>query len=352
MNFPKKDKAWEFACPNCKASIFCTQASFFCDKCNLSWPIEYGIPRFSDVEVEWSVFEPEVAEKVTVLAEKTSWQNAIDLFSETLGKYTLEYISDESRADWHVFLPLNSEATVLDIGSGWGNLGLSLSRWCRQLYCCDVNMTNLRLLNARMRDNGVENVYSFQYNPNVFLRLPFTDNSIDVVILNGVLEWMGAVEIDVTPMRIQIEALKEIQRVIKPGGVLYIGIENRYSLSTLRGQRIHGELPFVGLFPRWFSNLVTKLVRGEPHRTYIYSLNGYKKITKSAGFEKTDVYLPYPNYHNPNYFIPLEPAWVRRFWFTELTVNRSKQYQLVKQLGLFWLPFHWLSYSFGIRCVK
>jgi SAM-dependent methyltransferase len=203
-----------------------------------------------------------------------------------------------------------------------------------------------------MRDRGLENITAFQYEPNDFLKLPFQNSSVDVVILNGVLEWMGAADIDATPEKVQEEALIEIRRVLKPGGALYIGIENRYSTSTLRGQRIHGELPFVGLLPRWISNLVTMFVRGEQHRTYIYSLSGYRRLLSRAGFDQTDFYIPYPSYHHPNYLIPIKPEWLKRFWIDQLSVSRSKKFRLVQRLGLSRLPFHWLAYSFGIRCTK
>ena len=325
---------------------------FSCIVCDSTWPIIHGIPRFAETEVQWSVFRHNIAEKLTQLAELNSWQEAVNTFSHTLGSYTLNYIKDESRADWHVILPLDSESTVLDIGSGWGNIALSLSKFCKRVYCCDVNMTNLRLLNVRMRDNGIKNVISFQYEPNSFLRLPFPDSSIDVAVLNGVLEWMGAVDIDASPGRVQLKALKEIRRILKPGSALYIGIENRYSTATLRGKRIHGELPFVGLFPRLLSNFLTKLVRGKQHRTYIYSLGGYRRLLRRAGFEEVDFYLPYPSYHHPNYLIPLKPSWVKQFWLDQLSISRTNKYRLFQRFGLSRLPFHWLAYSFGIRCVK
>jgi SAM-dependent methyltransferase len=213
-------------------------------------------------------------------------------------------------------------------------------------------MTNLRLLQTRMRDRAINNVTTFQYEPNDFLRLPFPNTSVDIVILNGVLEWMGAADIDATPDRVQVEALKEIRRVLKPGGVLYIGIENRYSISTLLGQKIHGELPFVGLLPRRLSNFITKRLRGEQHRTYIYSIRGYRQLLKHAGFHQNDFYLPYPSYHHANYLIPLEPKWVKRFWLDQLSLSRSRKYKLFQELGLSRLPFHWLAYSYSIRCTK
>ena len=342
----------EYVCPKCRSALSETKHDYSCVVCNSIWPIAHGIPQFAKSEIKWSVFDDDVAETVTELAEQTTWQEAIDAYAYTLGVYTRRYIKDESRADWHIVLPLGSESTVLDIGSGWGNIAISLSRYCRHVYCCDVSMRNLRLLISRMRDRGLDNISAFQYEPNDFLRLPFTDSSIDVALLNGVLEWMGAVEIDASPGRVQEEALKEIRRVLKPGGALYIGIENRYSVSTLCGQRIHGELPFVGLLPRVFSNLITKLVRGTPHRTYIYSFGGYRKLLRCAGFEQINFYLPYPSYHYPNYLIPLDPPWVKRYWVDQLSLSRSKKYQFFKRFGLSRLPFHWLAYSYGIRCTK
>jgi len=341
-----------YVCPYCRHELTDFSFCYFCSYCKINWPLVSGIPRFAKNELSYSVFRSDVAGKVTELAEQKSWQEAIDTYSNTVGTYTLGYIKNESRADWHIILPLDQNATVLDIGSGWGNIAISLSRWCKLVYCCDVNMINLRLLRARLRDRNISNVAAFQYEPNAFLHLPFRDSSIDVALLNGVLEWIGAADIEASPGRIQLEALKEIRRILKPGGALYIGIENRYSLSTLCGQRMHGELPFVGLLPRMISNLITKMITGKPHRTYIYTLFGYRRLLSRAGFVNTDFYIPYPSYHDPNYLIPLKECWIKRYWLEKLLGGRTMKYRLAQYLRMSWLPFHWLAYSYGIKCTK
>lgn len=341
-----------YVCPSCKGTLSATEESYQCAGCNSVWPVEHKIPRFGERELFWSVFDQDMADEVAEYSESNSWQGAIDKYGELLGDYTIGYISNMSRSDWQVLLPLTPESVVLDIGSGWGNIGISIAKRVKKVYCGDANMQNLRLLNSRLRDEEVNNISTFLYDPNEFLKLPFDDNSIDIAYLNGVLEWIGNVEHEASPDRLQLEALKEIKRVLKPGGCLYIGIENRYSVSTLRGRGLHFEIPFVGLFPRWFSNAVTKLVRGKPHRTYIYSLHGYRKILMKAGFNDIDFYWPYPSYHDPNFLIPLEPAWVKRFWFTEMMVTRSKKFRIALKLGLMKLPFHWLAYSYSIRVRK
>lgn len=341
-----------YICPECKDTLVKSVGEYSCSSCGVNWKIEKSIPKFSNSEVLYSVFDHDIAEKVTQLAEEESWNKAVDQYSYSLGKYTKNYIKNESRADWHVVLPINRDSVLLDIGSGWGNIAISLAQRCKKIYCCDVNMINLRLLRARIRDSNAENIEVFQYDPNRFLRLPFEDQSFDTVALNGVLEWMGNVDLPASPEKIQKEALKEIYRVLKPKGFLYIGIENRYSLSTLRGAGLHGELPFVGLFPRWISNILTKIIRGASHRTYIYSLRGYRKLISGAGFNGVDFYWPYPSYHDPYYLIPLKYGWVKKYWLDEIMVSRSTKFRLARLLGLGYLPFHWLAFSYSIRCRK
>lgn len=342
----------EYVCPGCHQELKFETKSYTCSNCNEEWPLAHDIPRFGKRELFWSVFDKDIAEEVAEYSEQNSWEDAIQKYGEILGDYTLGYIRNVSRSDWHVLLPIEPDSIVVDIGSGWGNIGLSIASRCKRLYCGDANMQNLRLLKSRIRDESVENVQTFLYDANEFLKLPFADNSVDLVYLNGVLEWIGNVEHNASPDRLQLEALKEIHRILKPGGFLYIGIENRYSVSTLRGRSLHFEIPFVGLFPRWFSNAITKLIRKMPHRTYVYSLFGYRRILNRAGFDDVDFYWPYPSYHDANYLIPLKPAWVKRYWFDKMMVSRSKKFRIVRKLGLTYLPFHWLAYSYSIRVRK
>ena len=341
-----------YICPSCRGGLKKNVDAYECNDCAAVWPVEKEIPRFARSEVMWSVFGLDVADKVTDMAEKEGWQQAIDAYKSTIGNYTYAYIQNESRSDWQVILPVGPESHVLDIGSGWGNIAIGMSSWSKHVHCCDVNMNNLRLLRARMQQRNINNVSTFQYDPNAFLRLPFADDSMDVAILNGVLEWMGNADIDAKPDQIQLEALKEIRRVLKPGGALYIGIENRYSVSTLRGLGLHGELPFVGLLPRPVTNFLTRLIKGSDHRTYIYSILGYKRLLAKAGFVNVDYYWPYPSYHDPNHLIPLKPSWVKRYWLNEQLVTRSSKFRYARKLGLAWFPFHWLAFSYSMRCWK
>ena len=86
---------------------------------------------------------------------------------------------------------------------------------------------------------GVDNIFPVA---SPIKSLPFSDNFFDLVILNGVLEWVALDEDTIleqhwdgkragktsyrkTPEEMQIEVLKELRRVLKPDGFLYIAIK-------------------------------------------------------------------------------------------------------------------------------
>jgi ubiquinone/menaquinone biosynthesis C-methylase UbiE len=108
-------------------------------------------------------------------------------------------------------LPLSNEARVLDAGCGTGLLTLSLMR----AVPFPINVTALDLsassiLAARKAVNqSCEGPHSVGYAQGNVLSLPFRDNSFEVVVTSGALEYV--------PLS---EGLIELARVIVPGGHL------------------------------------------------------------------------------------------------------------------------------------
>jgi SAM-dependent methyltransferase len=137
-------------------------------------------------------------------------------------------------------------------------------------------------------------------------RLPFDDNSFDVVVLNGVLEYVGAAALDLTPAEVQKRCLKEVRRVLKPGGTLYVGIENRFGYLYFMGSHDHNGLRFTSLLPRKLASWVTQWRKGTPYRTYTYSSAGYTALLHSAGFQTPEFHLAIPTYREPRYIVPAD----------------------------------------------
>jgi ubiquinone/menaquinone biosynthesis C-methylase UbiE len=115
---------------------------------------------------------------------------------------------------------------VLDVGCGDGTLALSTSRHgARRVSGCDpdVRMVTRAQAQAMREEHYVDLVVARSQ------RLPYGDQSFDVVFCNTVLTFI--VDPDV--------AVREMTRVLRPGGLLVIGDLGRWSYWAAR-RRIRG----------------------------------------------------------------------------------------------------------------
>jgi SAM-dependent methyltransferase len=166
----------------------------------------------------------------------------------------------------------------------------------------------------RFKNSNVSNVTIVRGNA---LELPFPDNYFDLVVCNGVLEWVGTMNTDRPPREVQLSFLREVKRVLSDKGCLYIGIENRLGLGYMLGQPDHSGLRYTSLIPRSMANFLVKRYgrsggmyrdtskrenkkewRG--YRTYTYSIKGYNSLFREAGF-KFKSYWAFPSYNKPLY---------------------------------------------------
>ena len=163
-------------------------------------------------------------QRINQVARERGWYTAVtDHFRDAPGK--IAYISDPVRLGW-LFHCLDKCATdaCLCLGSDWGSLVFPLSRFFKTVYSVDDDVEKLRFQAIRAADESVKNL-RILHAPS--LQLPLADNSVDLVSLSGTLEGIGNSDLSRTPKELQEALLKEVRRVLKPGGVLYLGIENR-----------------------------------------------------------------------------------------------------------------------------
>jgi len=158
----------------------------------------------------------------------------------------------------------------------------------------------------RAREAGLKNVRALAGGNTT--HLPFPDAFLDAVMLNGVLEWVATSfpQID-DPREAQLRVLREIVRVLKPDGQLYIGIENRLGFPYFLGRPDeHSKLKFATLLPRWLANRYSLAKRNQPYRTYTYTWRGYRKLLREAGIPDTRFYCPFPEYREFSELIALD----------------------------------------------
>ena len=219
---------------------------------------------------------------------------------------------DKKRADWVYHVLGNDNERCLDIGSGLGNISERLSYLYDKVYSLEAVSERIEFQKRRFKNSSRSNINICRSNA---LKLPFEDNFFDLIVCNGVLEWIGMMNTSQEPRKAQQLFLKEMKRGTKKNGRLYIGIENRFGIQFFLGSHDHSGIPYTSLLPRFLASLIVKKfgnsggIYGDPtqnmkeHRgyfTYTYSLSGYKSLFKSVGL-KTRSYWVFPSYNQPDF---------------------------------------------------
>ena len=318
----------EYICPDCKEILTLARKGLVCKDCDASYEIEDDIPSFTNKEFYWCEIPRSSMKKLLEYAQKNDWKSAIydELANDREALYRT--IGDDRRANWKYLLPINKKWTTVDIGCGWGAVAIGLSKACGKVVALDATWERVKFLRLRKDQQGIDNIYPVHAGGN--LDFPFPDNCFDLASLVGVLEWFGASSNDIKPDRCQLIALNNIKRILKKGGYLYIGIENRFGFDYLMGKPDHNGVRFVSFLPRWLADRVSLAQTGKPYVTYQYSMYGYRKLLNKAGFSDIQFYAPLPQYRQPQYYLPLDGTKAfEYFWkhYWKNFVSNSSEYE-------------------------
>ena len=189
-----------------------------------------------------------------------------------------------------------SAGIVLDVGCGLGTNTAAMARSATHVFALDRSPSRAALTAARVGAEGLDNVTVIHADATT---LPVGDDVCDVVMMVGVLEWVGAG--DEAHRRRQRQVLDEVARVLKPGGRLLLGIENRWGIHYFGGAREeHTGLRYSSLLPRRVANSYSKLARGRPITTFTYSRRQLRRILSQSGFRARFCY-PLPSYSGPQW---------------------------------------------------
>ncbi len=106
--------------------------------------------------------------------------------------------------------------------------------------------------------------------------LPFADDSVDLVVLNHIYEHVVAPE----------AVVADIHRVLRPGGLLYLGAGHRFQLVEP-----HHRLPLLSWLPRRAADRYLRLAgRGEHYYERYYTPAGLRRLV--AAFDTWDYTAP------------------------------------------------------------
>ena len=169
-------------------------------------------------------------------------------------------------------LNLPSVARALEVGCGAGTTSIALAKRGLRVEAVDAVPDMVGLAKQAAGANGVGDRLSVRMGD--VHQLPFADRSFDLAVAVGVMEWMPS----------YARPLKELHRVLRPGGWLIASVENSRALHCLIDPRMN---PLVSPAKRYARKLaeqfgcVTPMAR--PSRC---SRTRFDQAVRNAGFQK------------------------------------------------------------------
>jgi len=160
---------------------------------------------------------------------------------------------------------------MLEIGCGTG--GISHYFATHAQLKCEVDAVDV--VDLRELKDG------YRFTPVSGTGLPFADASFDVVITNHVIEHVGDRDS-------QAHHLREVRRVMKPGGQGYLAVPNRWQLVEP-----HYQLAFLSWMPRRLRTPYLKLAgKGKFYDCKPLTVPELESLLSQAGFEFSNVCMP------------------------------------------------------------
>ncbi len=304
-----------------------------------------GIPFYSE-DRYWGKAPKGELETAVKFLENKGWE----AFRKVFG-HKFDQTFEENRADFRFVIPLPKDFKALDAGAGMGRISIPLARAAGHVTALDGSFLRLKYLKKRAEHEEIKNI---DFVLGDIFDASFEKESFDLIVMNGLLEWVGVTDRFQNPRDAQVAALKLCRDILKRGGYLYIGIENRLALSYMRGPD-HLGLYFTSYMPRFLANWYTKIRQKRKYDTYTYTKAGYEKLLGEAGFVNNEFYLPYPGYNLPRMMIPYNNLDALAFAISSLMPSKGKKKfiasLIVKNRVLLWL-YRYFFFSYGIVIKK
>lgn len=222
----------------------------------------------------------EVEEKILqTVKSSTNYHDHLKVMAEE-NSYPVLY--QLSRQRENIVEPMDIKKTdrVLEIGSGMGAVTGAIARKAESVDCIDLSKRRSQANAYRNRD--YKNIKIFVGN---FQKIKL-NQKYDVITLIGVFEYSQHYIKSDEPYQ---QMLKDVYEYLKPGGKLYIAIENKLGMKYFAGcAEDHIGIPYAG-------------IEGyrEEHKVRTFTKSQLENLLRTNNFKDIFFYYPYPDYKMP-----------------------------------------------------
>ncbi len=277
---------------------------------NIEPHIENNIWRYhrSDDDQFFAEYLPDTFLQHLEQAPQKGWKTVVEEglqgVTGNVHDFSVDYFLKSYRSDFVEKLGLKEGDNVLDLGCGWGFASQRALEQGANVVSCEVAVKRLRFCATRFEQEGFAGRFvGLEFDANK--DYPFKPQSFNAIIVSGLMEWLPCTT-EGDPDAIQMRFLKKIFELLRPGGVLYIAIENRYWGPYFRGARDeHTFQRFLSIAPRKVANAISMNRIKKGYRAYCHSFIFYTAMMKKAGFASLSIDCPKPGYNTPKTVTPL-----------------------------------------------
>lgn len=211
------------ACPSCRTPTLATNGNdYTCAECGIVYPSRNGVPVFLRPDTRIANEEADRAEFWDAGWEKRN-SRLLALDQDGILAERRIYLDYQIKERYPSAIDINPDTvggkTFLNIGCGGGFEGLLFAGYGTRYIGVDFSHNAVRFTRDLIRKAGFDGV-TFQAEAET---LPFQNDSMDYVYSSGVLHHTPNIE----------DTLKEVYRVVKPGGTAMIGLYATHSLMFL-----------------------------------------------------------------------------------------------------------------------
>lgn len=191
------------------------------------------------------------------------------------GKLSEEYYDESIKNKILEMNILNKNQTVMDIGCGDGFISIAVAKSVNKVVAVDISKEMLRELAKKSKENNVTNIQLIESDGQ---DIPIEDDSIDIIFANMYLHHIEEPDI----------AIKEMRRLLKPGGKVFIADLYEYNNIELK-EKMHDLWPgfrtevIKSLFKKNnFNNIVLESLEGDNnksnniHKERVFTLTAVK----------------------------------------------------------------------------